>query len=428
MFIDIGLGHNNASDPSKKTVGGGTALQSGKNILWNAFGNIVYLGCQWLVTVFVTRLFGFEDAGVLSLAMSISAMFQTVALFGIRNYQVSDIEQKYSDSTYAGLRTLTCVLAMVLCLIFSCLNCYSAGQLGAILWFMLFRLAEDYSDVLHGIAQKNGRLDIAGKAFSIKGVETVLLFFSGYCITGKLNCTLAMMAAGSCISTAVYDLLCVKKLSSFSLADRLSRCFALGKETLPLCLYTFLLSAISTLPKYILEKLCDASALGAYSSIYAPALLIQAAAGYVYSPFVAPFAEYYRGGSTEKFFELAKRLCLTILGIALSVTALGRMLGDYALRLMFGDAILEYTYLLVPVLISTFLTSYLAFFCMLEVVVRDFKGLIGGCTAGLLLCAVMTPVLIQNIGINGTSYGLIIGAAGAIVCLFVCLRRKLKEG
>ena len=72
-----------------------------KNMIWNAAGNLIYMACQWIVTVLVTNLGDFYDAGVLSIAMSVSATFRTLAMFGIRNYQVSDIDDKYSDTCHA---------------------------------------------------------------------------------------------------------------------------------------------------------------------------------------------------------------------------------------------------------------------------------------------------------------------------------------
>ena len=39
-----------------------------QNMLWNTAGSMVYLVCQWLITVFVVRLSdGYDAAGVLSL-------------------------------------------------------------------------------------------------------------------------------------------------------------------------------------------------------------------------------------------------------------------------------------------------------------------------------------------------------------------------
>lgn len=126
--------------------------------------------------MFVIRFYGYNDAGVLSLAMSITAVFQTIALFGIRNYQVSDVISKYSDGCYVMLRNITCIAALSLCMLFAVINYYCSEQMLAVLWFMVFRLAENYSDVIHRIAQKENRLDIVSKIFRI----SVLLAFSKY--------------------------------------------------------------------------------------------------------------------------------------------------------------------------------------------------------------------------------------------------------
>lgn len=152
-------------------------MSTRKNILWFSFGNIIYLGTQWLITVMVARYSGLNDAGILSLAMSISATFQTIAFFGMRNYQVSDIEGKYSNSLYIQSRFFTCFTALIFCWFFVLFNRYRLNQSIAILLFMCFRLSEAFSDVLHGILQKNNRLDLAGKGFFIKGF-LFLYFFS----------------------------------------------------------------------------------------------------------------------------------------------------------------------------------------------------------------------------------------------------------
>lgn len=78
--------------------------QMNKNIFWNAIGNTAYNGLQWLITVIVTRKSGFEAAGILAIAMSVSLALRTVSYFGIRNFQVTDNSRKYSDPDYFGLR------------------------------------------------------------------------------------------------------------------------------------------------------------------------------------------------------------------------------------------------------------------------------------------------------------------------------------
>ena len=54
---------------------------------------MVYLITQWLISVLVVRLSGVETAGILTLAMSVNNVFYSIAMQGIRNYQVSDMKR-----------------------------------------------------------------------------------------------------------------------------------------------------------------------------------------------------------------------------------------------------------------------------------------------------------------------------------------------
>lgn len=82
-------------------------LTTRENIIWNALGSLVFLGCQWLITVFAARLSnGYSDAGVLAICMSIANIYAQVGLFKIRSYQVSDLTCEYSASEYICFRLI----------------------------------------------------------------------------------------------------------------------------------------------------------------------------------------------------------------------------------------------------------------------------------------------------------------------------------
>ncbi len=392
-----------------------------KNIIWNAFGNIVYLGFQWVVTVMVTRLMGLEDAGVLSLAMSISASFQTIALFGIRNYQVSDINSKYSDGCYVCTRIITCLLSLAMCITFTLISRYDFNQFSAVFWFMIYRLSENFSDVFQGIMQKNNRLDIAGKGFAIRGMVTIAAFFIGYLLSKNLIVSLMFMALGSAILTFLFDFAMAGKLCGYKLKSEKRLCWLLIREAIPLCAYTFFFSAISTAPKYILEKMYDESVLGAYSSIFAPALLIQAAASYIFVPFVGKFAELHNYHNLKALMKLVLKISFVIVIFALIIIVCAFLFGDWALKFLFGNTISEYTYLLFPILLCVIANSFTVLLCTLCVVVRAFKELVISNAAGLFFSCVLTPVFISKFGVNGTSYGLISGSLTACVLMIIAV-------
>jgi O-antigen/teichoic acid export membrane protein len=390
-----------------------------KNVLWNAVGNVIYLACQWVITVLVTVLGGFEDAGLLSIAMSVSVTFQTVAMFGIRNYQVSDLEGKYSDTCYMGFRLLSCAAAMVFCVGFSLISRYFGTQLLAICLFMLFRLTESYSDALHGIAQKNGRLDIAGKSFAMKGVGLLVCFLVGYLLSDSLNVGLLCMMLFSLLITVLYDLPTVKKVAPFRLTEGVRGCVKLGLETWPLCVYMFLSAALPTVPKLILEKQCGEILLGAYSSIFAPAMLLQAITGYLYTPFATQFTEYLQAGNKKGFKALLVKLCIAILALVLLVMLVAQFLGEFALVLVFGEQIREYVDFLNPILVVISGISFLGLFCMLTIVLRRFWRLLSACGVALIVCVLLTSPLIKRFGANGASYSLIAACLLGILILVI---------
>ena len=68
------------------------------NVLWNTIGTLYYLGMQWLTTVLVVRISGsYEDAGIYSLAVSITNIFYIIAMYNVRNFQVSDYKNEFID-------------------------------------------------------------------------------------------------------------------------------------------------------------------------------------------------------------------------------------------------------------------------------------------------------------------------------------------
>lgn len=395
-------------------------------MVWYAGGNLVYLVCQWLVTVLVTKLGGFGDAGVLSVAMSVSATFQTLAMFGMRNFQVSDIEDKYTNSCYVGFRIVTCMAAMVGCMIFSLVSSYRGEALLAIFLFMTFRLSENFADVLYGIAQKHDRLDIAGKSFAIKGIGVLAIFLAAYRISGSLNVGLAAMAIFSIVITALYDAIFVKRVSDYGFWEKGGRWISLAGETAPLCIYLFLSTAITTVPKLVLERECGGEILGAYSSIFAPALLIQAAMCYVYNPFAQIFAAHRAKRDKRGFLLLAGKITAAIVLLTVLILLAAWLLGDWALELIFGEMIRPYAFLLAPILISIAITSFFGFLCMLATVLRAFSWLLISCGAGFAFCLFLTAPMIDAFGVNGTSYSLSAGMllASAILILGVMLRLR----
>ena len=84
-------------------------------MIYNSIGIGFYTTCQWLITILIVRIAGFESAGIYSVAISFTNIFFVLSSFGVKAYQVSDINKKFDDNIYLSSRVITCVLAFLLC-------------------------------------------------------------------------------------------------------------------------------------------------------------------------------------------------------------------------------------------------------------------------------------------------------------------------
>ena len=176
--------------------------------------------------------------------------------------------------------------------------------------------------------------------------------------------------------------------------------------------------------------MCGESVLGAYSSIYAPAMLLQAASTYLYTPFATNFGNLRQNGDRGAFRSLLIKIAIAILIMSVVVLLLALVLGEFALVLVFGEKIRPYAGYLMPILLVNVVCAYFGFFCMLSIVLRTFKWLLTGCFVGFFLSVFLTKPAIQIFEVNGTSYSVIVATVAACLVLLVGVLRGIfiKKG
>ena len=70
------------------------------NMMSSGLNSVVSMFLLWIVTL----INGVSDAGVFSLAFSTSQMMLTIGNYGMRNYQATDIRNKYTMGIYLSSR------------------------------------------------------------------------------------------------------------------------------------------------------------------------------------------------------------------------------------------------------------------------------------------------------------------------------------
>lgn len=397
-------------------------------MLWNTSGSMVYLGCQWLITVLVVWLSGgYDNAGVLALGMAVSNIFSPIGYFKVRAFQVSDLEEEYSVGQYLAFRLLSCIVALVCMIVYAFITC-SIDSAPTVVAYCVYSCIPIIADVYQGAAQQKSRLDVAGKDLAVRGVLSLVVFCVGMLATHSLLATLVAMTVATGVFVVVYLPRSVKRIAGpYSVDLCKPKMKTLFLACLPAAIALVFAGAIPSVPRQMLGAMFGSTALGAYASVASPVAVVQMGAQYIYSPLLSNFAQHYLAKDLRGFLRLFGKVFAAIAMLTVVSLVGFALLGEWALSIIYGDSIREYAYLLLPLVCCTICTAFMWFLGDLLVVVRDMKGNLLCFSVALVICVVLSYPLLDAFGLNGASFAIMAGlAAGSVLCLvrlLVSIRR-----
>lgn len=396
------------------------------NIFLNTFGSIFYCICQWSLTIVVVKIASYELAGYLSLAMTTSSSFSAIALFSMRNYQISDVKEQYSSNVYLGSRIFTSVIAFICCLI-SAIFTYTGYQVLCILAFMVIRLTEAIVDVLHGINQKYNHYEYIGISYIFRGIITAALFPALLMVSGNLPFTLAVIAGMNIMATGIFDWRKTYSIDHFRITLWNKKIWKLLKECAPIALFSFLLSLENLIPKSILQAEFGTEMLGIYSSVSSPVLVVQVFASVAFTPLLPVISQAIHNGEKKQFKSMIHKTYFVFIGMGIIILLGASIFGKLGLKILFGESILPYYSILMPIVLSVLLTGMVWVLSSVVIALRKTNILLIGMIFNFIFCIILSLNLIKQMGMNGVSLVQIIMLAIYIMFLvIICETIKLN--
>ena len=399
-----------------------------KNLLFNTAGSLLFYLCQAALNLLVTALAGVAANGMLATAMTIANVCLSVASFGMRTFQVSDLEGKYADRTYLLSRYVTLTAAGAGCLVFAFVNSYSAEQRWVIALYTAYRLIESWSDVWHGYLQKAERLDVVGISFGVRGLVTAGTVTLGLVLTGNLVITLAALFALNAVYVLAVDLPLAQKHADFATRGGGS-VWALLAECAPLAVYAALNTAIPSVPRYFCERVLGAVKMSYFNNVFLPVLILQVAVIYLFVPFITTFARLWNQKDKAGFFHGLVLLAAALAAMWAAGAAGVALLGRWGLSILYPTSpeILDYAPLLQPLVLATVCTVASTVLCHLLTIARDMRGLILGNLAGLAAAAAVSVPLLRAFDVWGAAFATIAGIGVQALCLLAFLLANCRR-
>lgn len=398
-----------------------------KNMLYNTIGSLTYQGCLWITTVLVVILSnGYSDSGILSFAMTVGNMFTAVGTYNMRTYQVSDIKAKYSQRNYVGFRLLTLVIGVIVLGIYSIAVSPDSQTLIAVFAYLLFKVDESFCDVLYGVDQRGERMDYIGISQFIRGVLVVCAFSFGLYFSQNIVLAILAMYPAGLLVTILYDIPHARRMDDIRPQLKKEQAKSLLAECLPIVLEILFLGMIVSVARQYYANAYGAERLGIYAAVATPAVLIQAAARFLYAPALVPLSERWNESPRGSFLPFFRRTLLIMAALIVVSVIILAWVGPILLNLVYGQKVEGYTYLFTNVLISTSVLAVLYYLTDVLVLCRDIRGSLISASAALIV-ALTTMIPLETVfDMQGINYAVILSSAIGIVVSFFRIFRNEK--
>lgn len=386
-----------------------TQVTQSKIFLWNILGSLASAAISTLLLLSVTRTLNNYDSDVFSIAYAVGNLLITVATFQVRDFQATDVKEKYSFNNYFSTRLLTNIVMILVAIVYIFLHRYDFYKALSVFLICLYRVSDALSDVFQGLFQQHERLDVAGKSLFYRNILIFLVFTLALIFTKNLSVSIIVMVLSSFLFIFCFDFPLgryFEKINLFELSFQQIKGILI--ESSPLFINAFLLVSIYNQPKYALDKMFEQGivAVGVqkdFNILFMPVFAMNLTMIF-FRPMMTQMAIFLDRKEFEQFVTYRKKLLrllvLCSVAILVSLSVIGIPILNIIYSVDLGKYCLSFIILLVGGISSTFATV-----CdNILTVLRKQKLLVISFASGFIMSYLTADILVRNYGILGASY------------------------
>lgn len=409
-----------------------------RDYIWNTAAGLINAAEAVVMSMIVTRLTGLTDAGMLTMAFAIGNLMLPIGKFGVRNYQVTDVENRYSGFTYFTTRLATVFLMIVavcgyLCYASTGLG-YGSDKLGIVFAVCMIYVVEALEDVVWGYFQQRNRLYAGARMFCVRWIGILLFFPAALYYSRDLKETLLL-----CLALSIVIFLVLLKLSYpryCSEEDRFSNLIGqkidfgqigrLLKAVLPLFGISFLALYENNMPKYAIDRYLTDEIQACYGFVAMPVFVIGLLNNFIYQPTLVPMAVEWEQKQIGRFKKRIVRQTVIIGILAIVCMAGAYVLGIPVLSLLYHTDLTGYKRELLILLLASAFLAVSGYQSVVLTIMRCQKALLLPHGIVAMAAAISLPVVVSRYGTMGAAICYMV--LMALLCLLygAILTTKLK--
>lgn len=409
-----------------------------KNFIWNMAGSISSALISVVLLMIVSRFLSTSDSDVYAYAYSVGNLLVVIGLFQVRNFQATDIREKYSFSNYFLARFLTSVLMTIATIFFLLFMNFDKNKSQVIFFVTIYRLSDAISDLFQGLFQQRERLDIAGKSLTYRNLLIFFIFTLSVYLTGDLLCSLKLVCIISYAFIFFFDMRISRSFEKIIVTETFQKneflkVIQLLKESFPLFLNGFLIIYIYNQPKYSLDFLgsvgkIQVGAQTIFNILFMPAFVMNLMMLF-FRPLITEMAVYISHDQLSHFKNLQKRLFLCLGILSLLVILGSSLFGISILEILYGEDLQNYWLTLLIIMIGGAVGSFATAIDNILTAMRQQKYLLIPYGGAFIVSQIITNTLVENLEILGASLSFLITMnVWLLISIFIFQVLKYKKG
>ena len=399
--------------------------------IWNTVGTSLWGFSFPLLTIVATQLAGAEEAGMFSLAFVTGTLLMIACNYGVRNHQVSDIDEEASFASYQLNRWICGAIALIAGLTYSSLRGYDAHMATISLGVYLYKAVDGIADVYEGRLQQADKLYLGGISQTVRSAGVCVVFSLLLLITRDMAVAAMSMGIAAIASLVLLTIPLALLESEKSRRVSLSEVARLFARCLPMFGALFLFNLIESMPKFIMEGALPYKNQLYFNALYFPAQGILLAIGFVYKPQLVRLSNIWANPRKRRRFDL---IIVAVMAMIVAITVVvGLFMGAFGIQLMnllYGLDFEKYRMLAYLMVVAGGITAAIDFLYAIITVLRRA----GDVTRIYLICfaaSVVLPLILVNLlGLMGAvvSYVAVMALLLALLMLeYVRIRQRITR-
>lgn len=367
-----------------------------RSTFWNLIASILNASMTALILFFLSWTGKKNLTGVFSIATAIAYQVQAIGLFGVRNYHITDVKNKFSFSDYFYINIFsTCIMLFVL-IFMSFGRGYTIDKAMIIFTFTLYRGIDIYEALFYDEYQRQDRIDIGLIFQTIRFFVSLILLIGTLLITDSLVLACIVATLGSIVVVMYQNKEFYKifhcKVNKFNKTN-FKKLFSI---CLPICIAGFISMYLVNAPKYAIDANLTDEIQGIFAILFVPVFTINMIAMVIYRPFITKISHEWHQNDYSLFIKDVVIQIAAILLLTCLIIAFGYILGLRLLGILYHTPLNSYYLEFTILLLGGGMNTLAVFLSQILVIIEEQnKYFIIYIIAALATVILSTPLLVK---------------------------------